>query len=166
MKKKIIAFFKKNPGRGFKPKEISQKLQLDSGFEYSALKSVLHQLYEEQFLTKSGKKYKLTLIPNMNMVTGVLKINQGGFGFVVVDSHEAGDIFIAARNLGTAFNGDKVEVALFASKKGKNIEGQVINVLKGKEKKLSESWNILIIFILLNLTTLILQEIFILKKKT
>ena len=136
MKKKIIAFFKKNPGRGFKPKEISQKLQLDSGHEYSALKSVLHKLYEEQFVTKSGKKYKLNIIPNMNKVTGKLEINQGGFGFVVVDNNKIGDIFIAARNLGTAFNGDKVEVALFASKKGKNLEGQIINVLKRKREEI------------------------------
>ncbi len=136
MKKKVIAFFKKHPGRGFKPKEISQRLQLEPSHEYSALKSVLHKLYEEQFITKSGKKYKLNIIPSMHKITGVLEINDGGFGFVVVDNRKVGDIFIAARNLGTAFNGDKVEVALFASKKGKNIEGQVINVLKRKREEI------------------------------
>ncbi|MGA9291097.1 MAG: ribonuclease R [Ignavibacteriaceae bacterium] len=136
MKKKVIAFFKKNPGRGFKPKEISQRLQLDASHEYSELKSVLHKLYEDQFITKSGKKYKLNMIPSMHKITGVLEITEGGFGFVVVDNRKIGDIFIAARNLGTAFNGDKVEVALFASRKGKNIEGQVINVLKRKRDEI------------------------------
>ena len=136
MKKKVIAFFKKHAGRGFKPKEISKRLQLESGHEYSALKSVLHKLYEEQFITKSGKKYKLNMIPSMHKITGVLEINDGGFGFVAVDNRKIGDIFIAARNLGTAFNGDKVEVALFASRKGKNIEGQVINVLKRKRDEI------------------------------
>jgi len=35
------------------------------------------------------------------------------------------DIFIATRNLGTAFNGDTVEVVLSAKQKGKNIEGRL-----------------------------------------
>ncbi|MEJ2614025.1 MAG: RNB domain-containing ribonuclease [Ignavibacteriaceae bacterium] len=111
-------------------------MQLETTHEYSALKSVLHKLYEEQFITKSGKKYKLNIIPSMHKITGILEINEGGFGFVAVDNRKVGDIFIAARNLGTAFNGDKVEVALFASKKGKNIEGQIINVLKRKREEI------------------------------
>jgi ribonuclease R len=136
MKNRVIAFFKKNPGRSFKPKEISKKLNLNPDHEYSALKSVLHKLYEEQFLTKSGKKYKLNIIPSKNKITGVLEINQGGYGFVLVNDPKMGDIFIAARNLGTAFNGDTVEVSLFAKQKGKNLEGQVINVLKRKREEI------------------------------
>ena len=80
----------------------------------------------------------MNIIPNMNKVTGKLEINQGGFLFVVVDNNKIGDIFIAARNLGTAFNGDKVEVALFASKKGKNLEGQIIT---SKTKKRRNYWD-------------------------
>ena len=136
MKKKVISFFKKNPGRGFKPKEISQRLNLNAGHEYSSLKSVLHDLYEEQFITKIGKKYKLNIIPSLNKITGILEINQGGFGFVAVNNLKMGDVFIAARNLGTAFNGDTVEVALFAKQKGRNIEGQVINVIKRKREEI------------------------------
>ena len=136
MKKKVISFFKKNPGRGFKPKEISQKLNLNPDYEYSAMKSVLHKLYNEQFLTKSGKKYRLNIIPNLNKVTGTLGINQGGYGFVVVENSDMGDIFIASRNLGAAFNGDTVEVSLFAKQKGRNIEGQIISVLKRKREEI------------------------------
>ena len=33
MKKKIIAFFKKNPGRDLKSKEIAKKLDLTSNYE-------------------------------------------------------------------------------------------------------------------------------------
>ncbi len=136
MKKKVIAFFKKNAGKGFKPKEISQRLNLNPDYEYSALKSVLYNLYNEQFISKSGKKYKLNFIPNINKITGVLEINQGGYGFVTIDNHDIGDIFIAARNLGTAFSGDTVEVSLYAKQKGKNLEGQVINVLKRKREEI------------------------------
>ena len=42
---------------------------------------------------------------------------------------------LPARNIGAAFDGDIVEVELFAKQKGKNIEGQIINVIERKRKE-------------------------------
>ena len=136
MKKKIIAFFKKNPGKSFKNKDIANRLKIISEHEYSALKSALHKLYEENFLAKNGKRFKLNTIPADNRITGKLEINQGGYGFVIPGRKEIGDIFIAARNLSTAFSGDTVEVALFAKQKRKNFEGQIIKVIKRKREEI------------------------------
>ncbi len=132
MKKKVIAFFKKNTGRQFKSKDIAKQLSIDTEYEYSSLKSVLHKLTEEGFLAKTGKRYKLTQVLKSNVVKGVLQMVNGSYGFVIPDSSRMNDVFIASRNLGIAFNGDTVEVVLFANQKGKNIEGQIINVLKRK----------------------------------
>src|SRR3990172_3467478 len=139
MKKKIISFFKSHPGSAFRSKEVAKKLSIISDHEYSSLKAFLHKLYEEEFLIKSGKRYKLNFKDDKltsNRLAGVLEINQGGYGFVVLpgksksgDNAERGDIFIASRNLSTAFHGDTVEVVLFARQKGKNIEGQIVKVL-------------------------------------
>lgn len=130
MKKKLKALFKKNPGRQFKSKEIAKRLDLTEEHEYASMKAALHELYKEQYLSKSGKRYKLNNVPSTNKIQGKLEVNQGGFGFVLVDDPKIGDVFIASRNLGTAFNRDVVEVSLFAKQKGKNIEGQVVNVIK------------------------------------
>ena len=124
MKKKELRFFKRNPGKGFKNKEIAKKLNISDDHEYSSLKATVFKLYEENFLARSGKKYYLNQTPASNTVAGVLELNQAGYGFVTLKNSGLGDIFIAARNLGTAFHGDTVEVALFARKKRKNIEGQ------------------------------------------
>ncbi|HVO73083.1 MAG TPA: hypothetical protein VMT35_03605, partial [Ignavibacteriaceae bacterium] len=123
MKKEIVSFFEKNPARGFKSKEIAKKLHINSDKDYSSLKAQLHQLYEKEFLLKSGKRYKLNT--PANTITGELRINEGGFGFVIPRNDKTGDIFIASRNLNTAFSGDLVEVSLFAKQKGKNLEGQI-----------------------------------------
>lgn len=136
MKKEIIAFFKRNPGKGFKNKEIAKKLNISQDYEYSSLKAAVYKLSEENFLTKSGKKYYLNQTPSSNTITGVLDLNQSGYGFVIPKNSKLGDIFIAARNLGTAFHGDTVEVALFAKKKRKNIEGQIINIIKRKREEI------------------------------
>jgi ribonuclease R len=130
MKKKLIAFFKNNPGRFFKSKEISRRLDITEEHEYKSLKALLHDLLEEEYLIREGKKYKLNQLPENNQVTGILQVNDAGYGFVVVKGSEMGDIFVSSRNLGAAFNGDLVEVTLFAKQKGKNIEGQITNVLK------------------------------------
>lgn len=136
MKKKIIAFFKRNTGRYFKAKEIAKKLNISADHEYSSLKAVLHNLYEEGFLSREGKKYFLNNnLPSSNKIIGTLEVNQGGYGFVNVSDSSVNDIFIAARNLGTAFNGDVVEAALFAKQKGKNIEGQIVKVIKRKREE-------------------------------
>ena len=136
MKKKIISFFKKNPGREFKSKDVAKKLNINSDHEYSSLKSVLYDLYQEKFLTKNGKKYKLNNLPETNKVTGILQIVNGGYGFVALKNSRMKDIFIAARNLGNAFNGDTVEAVLFANKKGKNFEGQIVKVIDRHKKEI------------------------------
>jgi ribonuclease R len=136
MKKKIIAFFKKNPGRGFKTRDVALNLDITDDHDYASLKSYLHSLVEEEFITRSGKRYMLNHTPKSNKITGTLQITQGGFGFVISKDSKMRDIFVAARNLGTAFNGDTVEVILFANQKGKNLEGQVIQVVKRKKEEI------------------------------
>ncbi|HEY6906150.1 MAG TPA: ribonuclease R, partial [Ignavibacteriaceae bacterium] len=121
---------------GFKNKDIAKQLNISEEFEYNSLKATVYKLYEENFLTRSGKKYYLNQSPASNTITGTLELNQSGYGFVVLKNSNIGDIFIAARNLSTAFHGDTVEVALFAHKKRKNIEGQIIKIVKRKREEI------------------------------
>ena len=136
MKKKIIAFFKKNPGKGFKSKEIAKHLNISSDHEYASLKATVYKLSKEDVLMKMGKKYYLNQQPFSNTLTGTIEITPAGYGFVIPKNSKTGDIFVAARNLGTALHGDTVEAVLFAHKKRKNLEGQVINVLKRKREEI------------------------------
>lgn len=136
MKKKIISFFKKNSKSSYKSTEIAKRLKLDSEDEIVSLKHFLHQLYEEKFLTRNGKRYKMNQIVSTGKIVGELQISPAGFGFVISKDKKLGDIFIASRNLSTAFSGDTVEVALFAKRKGKNIEGQIVNVISKKRKNI------------------------------
>ena len=136
MKKKLIAFFKKHAGRSFKSRELAKKLEIEYDHEYDAMKAMLHKLCEDQLLIRIGKKYKLNSIPITGRIIGELSINKGGYGFVIPENKDLSDIFIAARNLSTAFSGDVVEVSLFAHQKGKNIEGQIINIVKRKREEI------------------------------
>jgi ribonuclease R len=136
MKKKLISFFKNNPRTAFRAKDIAKKLNIYDDNEYAALKSFIHQLYEEEFLTKNGKRFKYNALPTSASITGELQVNEGGFGFVILKNSKMGDIFVAERNLGTAFHGDTVEVSLFAKQKGRNIEGQITRIVKRKRTEI------------------------------
>lgn len=136
MKKQIKAFFKNNPGRSIKSRDLAKQLGIFTEHEYNAMKAALYALTEELYLKKVGKKYQLNRTGLTNTITGTLQITKAGYGFVVVDGGNIKDVFIAERNMGTAFTGDKVEVYIFATQKGKNIEGQIINVIKRKRESI------------------------------
>ena len=130
MKKKVLAFFKKNPGRMIKSRDLAKELDITSEHEYSALKAMLHDLEREGLLQRVGKRYRLNTKVE-GKLTGTLQIIEAGYGFVIMKESGMKDIFVAPQNIGTAFSGDLVEVKLVArKKKGKNLEGEVINVVK------------------------------------
>ena len=98
---------------------------------------MLYSLYEEEFLFKKGKRFQLNQFPESNKLNGVLHIHPDGYGFVVPKKKKLGDVFISARNIGAAFDGDTVEVVLFAKHKGKNLEGQIIKILERKRTEVT-----------------------------
>jgi ribonuclease R len=135
MKSQVKAFFKTNPSRNFKSKEVAKRLKIKTENDYKELKSTLHRLALEKFLKKNGKKYRLNSFPDTNRILGHFQLNEGGFGFVLPKNPELRDIYISARNSANAFHGDLVEVVLFAKQKGKNLEGQITKVIKRKRKQ-------------------------------
>jgi len=128
MKKKLKAFFKNHPGLGLKTKEIAKKLDISEEHEYAELKHLLYKLVEEGYLEKFGKRYRLNGNETTKLIGTIQIINEGDFGFVNLTNGK--DIFIAGKNLYTAFNGDKVEVKILPNKKGKNTEGIVIEIIE------------------------------------
>jgi len=136
MKKKIEKLFLKNPRASFKNKEVAKKLHIREGEDYNLLKSTLYKYYEEGFLIKKGKRYQLNDVPDSNKLSGTFQIHPDGYGFIRVANKKIDDIFIAERYTGTAFDGDKVEVILFAKQKGKNLAGQITNVVKRKRREI------------------------------
>ncbi|MCW8822583.1 MAG: ribonuclease R [Ignavibacteriaceae bacterium] len=136
MKNQVKSFFQNNPGSSFKTKEIARKLNIKDDNDYQLLKANLHQLESEKFLSRNGKRYKLFTLPETNRLIGNFNLNEGGYGFVTPKNSKTGDIFIAARNIGNAFHGDKVEVVLFAKQKGKNLEGQITKIIERKRKEI------------------------------
>lgn len=139
MKPKIIAFFKKNPGRSIKARDLAKRLGILADHELSSLKALLFTLSEEGFLTKEGKRYSLNPVPSDKLIVGKIEITRGGYAFVRPEDSRISDIYISGGNIGTAFHGDIVEVAILAARqsRGKSLEGQVVGIVSRKYNELT-----------------------------
>lgn len=123
--KRILELFKAEPFHAFKTKEIQRRLTIPQN-KYQGLRAVLRHLLREGEIIKSKKnRYSL---PASNEITGELRVNAQGYGFVVWEGGE--DVFISQKNMGQALHKDKVSVRLFAASSGKSAEGQIVKVLE------------------------------------
>lgn len=139
MKPKIIAFFKKNPGRSIKARDLAKRLGILADHELSSLKALLFTLSEEGFLIKEGKRYSLNPVPSDKLIVGKIEITRGGYAFVRPEDSRISDIYISGGNIATAFHGDIVEVAILAARqsRGKSLEGQVVGIVSRKYNELT-----------------------------
>lgn len=128
IRKEIEKILHTSPTRGYKSKEISKKLDIKTDKDYNDLKNILAELLRQGKLIKKGKRYLLAR--DANQMIGILQMTKNGYGFVIPEPRDGEDIFISERNLGTALNGDKVLVDIFARYRGKNQEGEIIKVLE------------------------------------
>ena len=113
-------------------KELSEYLEYNGDKEL--LLALLEELEEEGKVVKTGKgKY---VRPEMaNMLTGILQLNERGFGFVIPETDKE-DVFVPADYLNGAMNGDKVLVKLKQSKiVGKSSQAEVFKILSRANTK-------------------------------
>ncbi len=86
-------------------------------------------------LEKSGlivrtKKDRYVLPKTLDIVVGTLRMNRKGFGFVLPDSDDLGDVYISPDDLCGAMNNDKVAVKLSEPKgDNKSREGAITNIV-------------------------------------
>ncbi|MBN2213382.1 MAG: ribonuclease R [Bacteroidales bacterium] len=126
--KSIISLFNDSPRQAFNYKQISRQLHIK---EQARRKIILKAL---QNLKRSGDiqeiypgKYKLK--STGMIMSGKVEMSSGGYGYVMSDSVSE-PVFISQDNLHHALNGDTVKIYLFAAKKSRGPEGEVIEIIE------------------------------------
>lgn len=117
------------------PPELLRALKLPKR-ESEAMEGLLMQLERE------GKVLRLRrgaygLVENLKLVTGTLEVQRSGVGFVIPDEKKRQDIFVNPANMGGAWNGDRVAVAIFPDRSGRREEGRIARVLERRTTRLS-----------------------------
>jgi ribonuclease R len=129
MVNRIITLFNKNPKETLNYKQVSAEIGATSQVSKLLVAEILNQLAADDFLTETNRgKYKLNGIGLV--ATGIFQRKSNGKNWFVPDGTETTPIFVAERNSAHAMNGDRVQVQLFAKRKGRDPEAEVLEILE------------------------------------
>ena len=128
MSERLISLFHTKPNETFSLKQLSSSLNLTTHPLKMLCADIITEMIEDDFLQEVEKgHYKLN--DHGLIMTGVFQRKSNGKNsFIPDDGGET--IFIAERNSAHAMNYDKVKIALFAKRKNRNPEGEVIEILE------------------------------------
>ncbi|WP_163339937.1 ribonuclease R [Desulfopila sp. IMCC35008] len=111
-------------------REISGKRRPDSDIH-----TVLTGLLNDRIVVKAGKS-RYTLADNAPLYTGTLQLHPRGFGFIPVERQctkapkPEHDIYVSARKMGSAMQGDKLLIRLLTPHTSDRPEGSVISIIE------------------------------------
>lgn len=113
--------------------ELLIEFQIEKAYRKD-FKKVVDGLEKEGLILKLENDRYVAANPDY-IVPGILQGHERGFGFVIKDSKEKDDIFIAAENMNGAMDGDRVLVNIVSRKgPGKREEGEIIRILERNNK--------------------------------
>jgi ribonuclease R len=131
LEEQILSLLKKAPERLMSFRQLIRELALDDSERYE-IRQVLHDM------VKSGNVIKLkgnrfSLPEERSVISGKLSAHRDGYGFVTPDRKPigfAGDVFIPARFVGDAMQGDVVLASVEKVKEDGRAEGRILKVLE------------------------------------
>jgi len=125
----VLDIFEQNGNTPLNYKQVSAKLNIRDPEAREVIFDILKNEAQKQVL-KEVAPGKFQLLELKTFVEGTVDLTNDGSAFIVTDDEFENDIFVAPRKLRNALNGDRVKVYVYAKSKGKNKEGEVIEILK------------------------------------
>lgn len=124
----LVEMFNRNEGRTMSPKEIFKELNLTSTSARTLCVHILDDMVFDGYLMEPEFR-KYVLANNVSMLYGTFSRNRDGFNeFYPEDGSEP--VLVSERNSAHALTDDMVRVALFARRRGRGREGEVVEIVK------------------------------------
>lgn len=134
LRKEVLRLFKRQPKKRLNAKQVIKKLKITNSKD-----SVLHALEylterEQLYLFKDGK-YRLDRSVEKKPsgpskeYEGIVDLIRTGAAYIVCEGLE-NDVYVSAKRLNSALNGDKVRIKVSRSRGRKKPEGEVMEVLE------------------------------------
>jgi len=143
IEKKIVELFSTGDNAKYNYKQISAKINIFDKEGREVVKKILQDFLDAKILLAAGQgKYKINSrylskeFTRKNYVTGKIQITSTGSAYVIQEDKGAEDIFIGDGNLSNALHNDIVKVLVFPTRRKKNPEGQVVEILERSKKQL------------------------------
>ena len=142
IKQAILAVFKQHPFKHYNHKQVLKKIQqlyFDDSIEQlletlnetdlrnMVISSLTGMVESGELLESEIGKFKL--FPVEQFIIGKIDFTASGSAYVMNDDFED-DIYIARQSTLNAMHGDKVKITVYAQRKGKRQEGEVVAVIE------------------------------------
>ena len=132
IEKKMLSFFRENPGKEYNYKQIAAVLNLrDTRGRNELIKFLNLNVASKQLLSPSRGKYTLA-VTKKQYHRGILEVTSSGRGFVICEDLEQ-DISIPKNGINKAFNEDLVEVYCYKRKNNGSLEGEIVDIIERKK---------------------------------
>lgn len=116
------------PHQGMNYKQVSSRLGINDEIGRQKVQAALEQLVMDG-RAKTPKPGKFQLITFDQHLIGKVDMTQSGAAYVVVQDNDQ-DIYISPKRVRHALDGDLVKVRLYARKKGRKAEGEIIEIVE------------------------------------
>ncbi len=124
----ILAVLSAHPKKIFNYKQLSGALLITEPSEKRLISDILFELAGKDAVEEVTTG-KFRLKARGGTVIGTVDMARGGYGYVVSDTLKD-DIFVSQNNLNHALNGDTVKVLVYAQKKSRSLEGEVVEIIE------------------------------------
>ncbi len=142
LQKSVLSVFVNNPFDAFNHKQVSARLGVRDKAGREHVVNYIYELLENGSIVEHKRgKFKLNkaqsakLLPQ-HFVYGTVDMKQTGKAYVMVNDDAMDDIFIASSNTYHAMHGDKVKVFLFPMRKGRKLEGEIVEIVERSKTQL------------------------------
>jgi ribonuclease R len=135
----VFNVFRQQPHKSYNFRQLAKVLAISDPAGKDLIKHILDDMVASfDLMEMSRGKYKLNpaLIKTIsgNIVTGIADMKQTGKAYIITDQMDD-DIYIAPNNTNHALNGDKVKVRLFPLRKGRKLEGEIVEIIERNKKQ-------------------------------
>lgn len=128
LRESILAILQEYPGKPATIKQIAKKLGLKKRDDIKQATLVLYQL-EDDSVIRSNDKGGYFIAGNDEGITGIVDHVSSRFAYVKIGDDRP-DVYIKARDLGSAVDGDTVRINVYPTRHGDHPEGEVVEVVR------------------------------------
>lgn len=128
IEKAILGTLKEDALKSFNYKQVASRLNINDDFEKRMVMESLEKLAKDEKVETTGRgKYRFKHFEHY--IEGYVDMTQKGSAYVISDDIDQ-DVYITPKNLGHALNGDIVKVLMFAQRKNKKPEGEIVEIIE------------------------------------
>ncbi|HEX4886599.1 MAG TPA: ribonuclease R [Luteibaculaceae bacterium] len=126
--KGVLHIFKNAPHKEFNYKQLSAMLLVKDQHTRESIQLVLKN-FEQSGIIKCSAPGRYQYLQQDDFRVGTIDINRSGNAYLIADGVSE-DLFIASENTHNALHGDQVKVKTIVSRRGKRMDGKVVEVIK------------------------------------